>query len=85
MGKKNYWEELEAYKKKFLSLQKEMKEKLKLHQRENVISMMKSLNWLIDKVQELELHFVFPTSYPLSMEIFEARENILNRLKKLGE
>ncbi len=85
MGKKNYWEELEAYKKKFLSLQKEMKEKLKLHQRENVISMMESLNWLIDKVQELELHFVFPTSYPLSMKIFEAREDILNRLKKLGE
>ena len=81
MEKKNYWGELEAYKKKFLSLQKEMKEKLKLHQRENVISMMKSLNWLIDKVQELELHFVFPISYPLSMEIFEARENIKRELE----
>lgn len=81
MEKKNYWGELEAYKKKFLSLQKEMKEKLKLHQKENVISMMESLNWLIDKVQELELHFVFPISYPLSMEIFEARENIKRELE----
>lgn len=81
MEKRNYWGELEAYKKKFLSLQKEMKEKLKLHQKENVISMMESLNWLIDKVQELELHFVFPISYPLSMEIFEARENIKRELE----
>ena len=51
------------------------------NQKENVISMMESLNWLIDKVQELELHFVFPISYPLSMEIFEARENIKRELE----
>lgn len=80
MEKKNYWEELEAYKKRFLSLQKKIKKELKLHQKENVISMMESLNWLIDKVQELELHFLFPISYPLSMEIFEARENVKKEL-----
>lgn len=81
MEKKNYWEELEAYKKRFLSLQKKIKKELKLHQKENVISMMESLNWLIDKVQELELHFLFPISYPLSMEIFETRENVKKELE----
>ena len=71
-----YWKELKKYQEDFISLFRFIKERIESNEQKKVFSLLEKLDALIDKVQELELHFVFPTNYPLSLEIFEAREEV---------
>lgn len=66
------FEKLDLIRKRFQDLEREVENKVKTGKKEDIISLIRKLDNLMDDARDLERNFLYPTSLPLSVEIFDA-------------